>query len=148
VTLPKRQGLFITALFTTCITLASWLILRTWQWWRHVHPKHLLTLNELHDVIFQKIEIFKIFTDLQVSRQPDDLFDETPSVSWPGPGIIYVIREYKKSKYNTVSYPNIWHNVSTLSTQQNTHPGPWAGRWRIEFLSKKPIDNNCKLPYL
>jgi hypothetical protein len=36
----------------------AWLILRPWRWRRHGAPKRRLTLNGLHAVISQKIELF------------------------------------------------------------------------------------------
>jgi hypothetical protein len=39
-------------------TYVSNLILLSWRWERHIRPKRLLTINELHGGIFQKTEHF------------------------------------------------------------------------------------------
>jgi hypothetical protein len=36
----------------------AWPVLWPWRWRRHIPPKFRLTLNGLHGIIFQKIELF------------------------------------------------------------------------------------------
>jgi hypothetical protein len=48
----------------SCNQVSRWflsrVILELWRWRRHIPPKHLLTFNGLHEVISQKIELFKL----------------------------------------------------------------------------------------
>jgi hypothetical protein len=54
----------------------AWLILRPWRRKWHVPLKHWLTFNGLHDLIFHKKEILKLFITIVVKTlNPSPIYD-------------------------------------------------------------------------
>jgi hypothetical protein len=61
--------------------LLARLVLRRWRWMHYIPPKHRLTFNGLHGVIFQKV-VFFVTTSMRTSDTATLIFLHTENTLW------------------------------------------------------------------